>query len=433
MKHKTYYSNQTRASLSLFDKVNGVVSLELIKTIAQIKIAAAWANYKAGKIDKYQYLIIKSVSNKILKGKHYDQFVTSALQGGAGTSINTNVNEVISGIAKHIHKINIHPNDHINASQSTNDVVPSALRILSIIKTNEILLQLSKLTGSLLALSKKHKNTVKLSRTHYQDAVPVTYQRIFSSYCEILKRDEIRIRSSLSKLFELNLGGTAIGTSTNTNIVYLNEVYKKLKVLTGFKLRKAKNLMSLTSSSSDFLELSCHITILHNDLSKISNDIRFLASGPKGGVGEIKLPEYLDGSTIMPGKVNPVVPEFMNQIYYYIAGKNLTIQLASEASSQELSIMLPVISDSLISMLDKSAKSIMIFNEKCIRVLEIDRKRTRQLLENSYAYATLLTPHLGYDTVKKLVHEAMKKNTTLRNIVIKKGLLTNEKLNNILK
>lgn len=427
MANKKYFLKQTEQALQNFPFPLPKTHMELIYAIVEIKTAAARANYLSGKLDRQKKDSIFRACDDVLSGKYDDQFVTSSLQGGAGTSINMNVNEVIATLA------GVHPNDHVNMSQSTNDINPSALKIVCIRLTVKILQSLDNLLHAFGKEAKKFAKVKKLGRTHLQDAIPTTLGQEFASYRTTIERDKKRLEDALPYLYELNLGGTAIGNSINASTDYIKWVYRELKKITNLPLRPTINFMSQTNSQSDICHLSAVLTILCLDLSKIANDLRFLASGPRGGIGEIALEELQNGSSIMPGKINPVIPETINQVYYSVSGRNLTIQQAAEASHLELAIMFPVVADSIITSLKIVDVAINLFTDKCIKTIVANKKRCEELLEKSTAFATLLVPVLGYDTTSKIVKEAIKKNKTIRAEVLKRKLLTNKEINKILK
>ena len=433
---KTYYGIQTKQAHENFPFPLPSVSLELIYAIAEIKKASAEANCKTKILDKDRCNAIKKACDEITAGVFDSQFHLPGLQGGAGTSINMNVNEVIASRATEILEeegkdLVVHPNDHVNLSQSTNDVNPSALRIAAIRLTDTLLDSVTHLIKTFRAKAKEYKNVQKLGRTHVQDAVPTTIGEEFSSYVAILERDHHRIIDAREYLFDLNLGGTAIGNKINASEKYIDAVYAALEKETSLTLQQADNFMSLTSSTTDFCYISSAITILALDLSKIATDLRFLSSGPNGGIGEISLQALQPGSSIMPGKVNPVAPESMNQIYYFISGKNQTIHQAAEGACLELAIMFPVIADSLISSLKLLSSGINMFADRCIAPLTVSEKRCKELLEKSTAFATLLTPVLGYDTVSEAVKKTNRDGTSLREIVLQEKLLTEKEFDAI--
>lgn len=422
------YGPQTQASIENFPFDYPVVHREFIYAMVMIKKAAAMANEKAGKISKKQSQDIQKACDDILSGKYDNQFIIPALHGGAGTSVNMNVNEVIATLSK------THPNDQVNSSQSTNDVNPSSLKIASILLTRKLLRSLDKLIQAIDQKAKQYQHAPKLARTHMQDAIPTTFGDEFASYRDIIKRDKQRIEDASKYLFELNMGGTAIGDSTNTPETYRKEVYQNLKKVTEInELKPLKNLMSGTSSNTDYYNLSSTITALCLDLSKIATDLRFMSSGPRGGIGEITFLKLQPGSSIMPGKVNPIIAETMNNLYYQVAGNNLTIQLAAEGAHLELAIMLPSIVDSLIIILKIAETGVRIFAEKGLAKIVVNEKKAKEHLENSTAYSTVLTLRLGYDVVSQVVHEAVETGKTLREIILQKKLLSEKEFEKIIK
>lgn len=427
MKNKVLYGPQTKAAIENFPFDYPLAHLEFVHAIVQIKKAAAKANQKAGKMSEQKAKKIVAACDEILTGKYDDQFVIKGLHGGAGTSVNMNVNEVIGTLS------GTHPNDDVNASQSTNDVNPSALKIVCHKLTEKLLKSLVYLIKAIEERGEEFADVKKLARTHIQDALPTTLGAEFKSYASILKRDKKRIEEAVRYLFELNLGGTAIGNSINAPKEYLKNVYPELIKITGIsELKPLENLMSGTSSDTDFCHLSSAVNLLCLDMTKMAADFRFLASGPKGGIGEISFSELQPGSSIMPGKVNPIICETINQIYYQVDGRNTTIHHAAEGSHLELGIMLPAIADSLITLLKIVDSGLRLFADRGIRKIVVNRERCLEHLEKSTAYSTLLTPRLGYDAVSKVVKESVKTGRTMREIILEKKLLTNQELDKLL-
>jgi aspartate ammonia-lyase len=421
---KKYYGKQTESAIQNFPFPVHSAALELIYSIAQVKKAAALAHKLTKELPSKITDAIAQASDEILAGKFDDQFKICAIQGGAGTSINMNVNEVIASRASEICGQPVHPNDHVNKSQSTNDVNPSAMKITTVKLTETLLENIDLLIKSFEEKAKEWKEIKKVGRTHIQDALPTTLGAEFKAYADIIKRDKSRIKETLPYLYDLNLGGTAVGNSINASEKYIEQVYKELNKITGLPLKKSDNFMVGTQSSTDFCQLSSTVNILFTDLHKIATDLRFLASGPYGGIGEIMIKPLQKGSSIMPGKVNPVLPEAINQIAYYIAGKNLTIHQASQNSHLELGIMFPVLADSLITILKLSASGVSVFALNCIQQLSANPQKCQEFLEKSTVYATLLVPKLGYDTVTEIVKEAIQTKRSIRELVIQKKLLT---------
>ena len=425
-----YYKAQTEKAIKNFPFSFRPPQKEFIYAIVEIKKAAAMGHYLAGELSGTKKQAIVKACDEILRGMHDEQFVLPAFQGGAGTSNHMNVNEVIASRATKIvrkvakKKVIIHPNDHVNMSHSTNDVMPSALRITGVRMTNKLLITLNILTEAFEKKSKQFSDIQKLGRTHMQDAVPITLGKEFSAYAECMKKGRKRIEQAKESLLKLNLGGSAVGNSVNTSKKYIAKLYPQLRNITKLPFSPAKNLIAATSSDSDFVMLSESLTVICVDLSKIANDLRLLSSGPKGGLGEIYLPELQPGSSFMPGKVNPILPEAVNQLYFLVSGNNLTIEHAAQASQLELGAMLPVITDRLLESLKLMDELLTVFTKKCVVGIKANPKRCKELLENSMAYATLLTPRIGYDSVALAVKLALTTGKTLRQVVVEKKFLT---------
>ena len=430
---KQYYSSQTEKALQNFPFDFRKTYKELIYTIVEIKKAAARAHFAAKELDKARADAISRTCDEILEGKFDDQFILPSFQGGMGTSNHMNVNEVIASRATEIIKESnhdemtshrVHPNDHVNMSHSTNDVMPSALKIASIRLVDKLDDSLKVLIAAFEKKAKEFSKVLKLGRTHMQDAVPITLGDEFASYAETIKRRRKGMREAREYLFELNLGGSAVGNSINVSPKYKQLLYRELQKITKLKVRPAKNLMSQTASVTDFLVVSQALTALCADLSKIAGDFRILSSGPKGGFGELILPELQAGSSIMPGKVNPVLPEALSQLYYLVSGNNLTIEKACEGAQLELGVMMPVITDRFIESLKLSQEMIEQFATKCVAIAEANKARIKEHLEKSTAYATLLNPIIGHDKAAECVKEAVASGKTLREVVLSRKLLT---------
>lgn len=431
---KLYYGEETKKALKNFLFSTSKTKIEFISSIIKIKKAGAIANYKTGNISLEVKTAIEKSCDQILAGGYDNQFVTSSLQGGAGTAVNMNVNEVIAGMATDIlrNKVRVHPNDDVNASQSTNDVNPSALKITALFLLEDLNKEVLSLSLSFSKKVKEFENIHKLGRTHLQDAVSTTLGKEFEAYYDNIKRYVFEIKRCMDLCKVLNLGGTAIGSSINASPLYLKEFYKELNFITKRNFVRSKNLMAKTSSQIDFLMISQVITSLCLDLSKIANDFKFMASGPRGGVREIILPDIQKGSSIMPGKVNPVMPETLNQLYYIVSGNNLSIEKAVEGSQMELGVMLPVIVDKLIESIKITTEVIIQFDKLCLKGVKADKENCLKHLENSTAYSTLLVPYLGYDTVSGIVSRAVKRGKTLREIVVGEKYLEEKVFNKII-
>jgi len=433
-----YYGEQTQKALKNFPFDVYKVHKEFIAGLVEIKRAAAVANFEAGNFSRDISAAIVKACDEILAGKFKDQFPLRALQGGAGTSTNMNVNEVVANRATEIlqkagKNIVVHPNDHVNCSQSTNDANPSAIKIASVRLVQDLQKTLHNLVEALEAKAVSFKNVSKLARTHLQDAVPTTLGAEFASYAAIISWHQEKINCAAAYCEELNLGGTAIGNSINASPKYIKAVHRELNKLTGQKFHPAKNLMSQTSSQADFLAVSQAVTALAMDCSKIASDLRLLSSGPRGGLGEIQLAELQKGSSIMPGKINPILPETVNQLYFLISGNNLTIEHAAHAAQLELGVMFPTIADRLLQTLKLTAQVLDQFTKHCIKLIKANKENCKKHLENSTAYATLLVPKIGYDNATAAVKESLATGKTLREVVLEKGWLTNKEFDRLVK
>ena len=435
---KIYYGPQTKSALQNFPFSFRKTSRELIICVVQIKKACAIAHGKANDLPKPTVLAISKACDEILLGKMNNQFLLPAFQGGAGTSNHMNVNEVIASRATEILKfqkqnILVHPNDHVNLSHSTNDVMHTALKLTAFGLSHKVINTIQTLINSLSKKSGEFKNLPKLGRTHLQDAVPTTLGAEFQAWTEVLKRRLTNLKTATNQLLEQNLGGGAIGTSINASKKYLNLLYKELQNITQIKVKRAKNLMSQTGSDGDLLELSQSLTAFCMDLSKIANDLRLLSSGPRGGFSEIILPELQPGSSMMPGKINPILPEAINQLYFLVSGNNLTIEHACHASQLELGAMMPIISDRIIESLKLSQEVINVFEKKCIKGIKANKAKIKEHLDSSTAYATLLSPKLGYNTVTNMVKLAIKNEKSLKETILDEKLLSEKDFLNLTK
>ncbi len=435
---KPYYDYQTKKAIKNFPFTFRKTPIDFLHSIVEIKKAAAMAHAQVHELKANRADVIVKACNEILTGKFDDQFILPAFQGGAGTSNHMNVNEVIAGIATEmIHhsgkKFAVHPNDHVNRSHSTNDVMPSALRVTTIRRTKKLLATIRDLAKIFDKKAEQFKGIQKLGRTHRQDAAPVTLGSEFKSYSDSIKRGSERIAHVLESLYELNLGGSAVGNSINASTAYIRKLYPLLRSITKLSLRPAGNLMTLTSSNADFVALSQSLTGLGVDLARIAHDLRFLSSGPNGGIGELKLPELQPGSSIMPGKVNPIMPEAVTQLYCLVSGNNLTIELAAQAAQLEMAVFLPVITDRLLESIQLMDEMLTQFGKTCVAGITADKKRCKELLERSTAFAVCLSPKLGYEIVATAVKESVKSGKTLRKVIIEKKLLTNKQFNALVK
>ncbi|MFZ6022247.1 MAG: lyase family protein, partial [Patescibacteria group bacterium] len=368
----------------------------------------------------------------VLSGKYNSEFITDQIQGGAGTSVHSNVNEVISTLATQESKLNIHSNDHVNKGQSTNDVVPTAMRVVFLQEIDKLTKNIDTLINDLEVYAHKYKNLPRMGRTHLQDAVPLTIEMQFLAYAEFFKRSSLQLRAQKELLFRNNLGGTAIGTGLNSVEGFSEKINKELAELTGYPLYPAKNLIDATQNSDDFLNLSAQVNTFAGGLNKIVNDLRLLVSGPRTGIAEFRLAEVQKGSTIMPGKANPVVLEMVNQICQQVFG-NATAAFHALISGQlELNVMLPLFFKNTLESMELLSYAVTMLSEKVLPSLSPNLVQIQKHLDESLYAATALSKKIGYDRASKIVTEAIQQELTIRDILIKEGVLTDSEIDGLL-
>jgi aspartate ammonia-lyase len=419
-----YSGINTARALENFDLMGKTVNLNLIKEIALIKKAAAMTNKKLKLLDPEKADAIIKASEEIIKGKFDDEFKISAFQGGAGTSTNMNVNEVIAnrtiellGGTKGDYNL-VHPLNDVNMSQSTNDVYPSALRIAAIRLIRKLSNSLSGLQEAFQMKENEFSDIIKLGRTQLMDALPMTAGQGFGAYSKAIERDRWRIYKVEERLRQINLGGTAIGTGLNATNKYVFMMTDIIQDLTGLGIARSDYPMDITQNCDVFVETSGLLKSCSVNLLKISNDLRLLGSGPRGGIGELLLPNMQAGSTIMPGKVNPVIPEMVAQVSLRVIANDSAITMASSMGQLELNAFTPLIAESLLESLELLDRSVIIFKEKCINGLEVNKDRCSENLEKSLVSATALVHHLGYDKASSISRKALAKGKTIREILL---------------
>lgn len=408
---------------------------ELVQSLAMVKKASALANRDLGVLKPDIAAPIVSACDLIIAGDGLNQFVVDMLQGGAGTSTNMNANEVIANIALKLmgrprgDYAAINPNDHVNLSQSTNDVYPTAVR-LTILRNCPSLIESQKaLKDALLIKAAEFDDVIKVGRTQLMDAVPMRLGSEFRAFAVTIGEDIDRLREFASLLREVNLGGTAIGTGINTPEGYSKRVIEYLAQVSGVPLVPAGDLIEATSDMGAFVTFSGVLKRIAVKLSKMCNDLRLLNSGPRAGFGEIRLPAVQAGSSIMPGKVNPVMPEVVNQIAYQVIGNDLTVTMAAEAGQLQLNAMEPVIVLNILQSMRMLMRGMEVLREKCIVGIEADRERCRELLEGSLVTVTVLNPYLGYTTASSVAKQALLSRRSIREVVLEQGLMTEAQLN----
>ena len=436
--NSTYSGINTARALENFDLNGKTVNLNLVKEIALIKKAAAMTNKNLKLLPPEKADAIIKASEEIIEGKFDDEFKISAFQGGAGTSTNMNVNEVIANRAIELLGGNkgdynlVHPLNHVNMSQSTNDVYPSALRIAAIRLIRKLSNSLSSLQEALQMKENEFSDIIKLGRTQLMDALPMTAGQSFGAYSKAIERDRWRIYKVEERLRQINLGGTAIGTGLNATNKYVFMITDIIQELTGLGIARSDYPMDITQNCDIFVETSGLLKSCSVNLIKISNDLRLLNSGPRGGIGEIILPNMQAGSTIMPGKINPVIPEMVAQVSLRVIANDSAITMASSMGQLELNAFTPLIAESLLESLELLDRSVMIFKEKCITGLKVNKDRCSENLEKSLVSATALVPHLGYDKASSISKKALATGKTIREILLEEQILPEEIIDKIL-
>lgn len=434
---EAYYGIETLRGKENFEITKRGICRQLIKALAIVKKAAAKANIDAGNISEKVGKAIMLACDEILNGRLHGQFVTDLIQGGAGTSINMNANEVIANRANELlggRKGDydfVHPNDHVNFGQSTSDVIQTAGKIAVVKQLKKLQVELKKLYNSYLDKAEEFKDVIKTGRTHLQEALPITLGQEFYAYASALNRDIKRIDTAIDALLEVNLGGTVIGTGLNANEKYCKKVILHLSKFSGEDVRIAKNLIDATRNLDAFGYASSMLKLLAIDLSKTASDLRLMASSGPNGFNEIILPNVQPGSSIMPGKFNPVIPEVVNQVCFYVMGLDVTVTKAIEAGQLELNVFEPLILMSLFEEITTLRRAARTFNNLAITDLKVN-PNLKYHIDNSVFLITALTPHIGYDTACSIVNEAMKENKTIKEIVLEKGLLSNSLIDEIL-
>jgi aspartate ammonia-lyase len=411
----------------------------IIESLAMVKLAAAQANVELGLLESSVGNAIIRACNEIMNGKYHNHFIVDMIQGGAGTSTNMNANEVIANRALEIMGYErgqyefCHPNNHVNLSQSTNDAYPTSVKI-AIIKSNKKLIHvLNDLIQAFYIKSKEFAHIIKMGRTQLQDAVPMTLGQSFEAYAVTLEEEVERLKQNVNLFLEVNMGATAIGTGINSEPEYADKVIKKLQKVSGLNVVNAKNLVEATQDTGAFVMYSSALKRLAVKLSKISNDLRLLSSGPRTGINEINLPPMQPGSSIMPGKVNPVIPEVVNQIAFKVIGNDLTVTMAAEAGQLELNVMEPVIVQSIFESVEMLVNGMKTFNYRCISGITANGQRCREMVQNSIGIVTALNPVLGYEKCSVLAKEALNTGRSVYELAIEKDFLSQEEMDELLK
>jgi len=436
-----YYGVHTLRAVENFPVTGTPISHypDLIRALAQIKMAAALANEELGLLPHPQAEAIVAACREIKAGKLHDQFVVDVIQGGAGTSTNMNANEVIAnrGLeilgAKRGDYKRLHPNEHVNMSQSTNDVYPTALKVATYTGIFRLADAMAHLRAAVQRKADEFHDVLKMGRTQLQDAVPMTLGQEFSTYAVMLEEDEDRLKEAAQLIREINLGATAIGTGINAHPDYTELVCRHLSEITGIPVITAPNLIEATQDCGSFVQLSGVLKRVAVKLSKVCNDLRLLSSGPRAGFGEINLPARQAGSSIMPGKVNPVIPEVVNQIAFEAIGNDLTVTLAAEAGQLQLNAFEPIIAHSLFKSITHLRQGCLILADHCIDGITANRARLDAIVRDSIGIATALNPYIGYANATDVAVEAHRTGKGVAELVLARGLMSAEQLAEVLR
>ncbi|QAA34225.1 aspartate ammonia-lyase [Clostridium manihotivorum] len=433
-----YYGINTLRAMENFDLGDRYVNLDFVKEIALIKKSAAMVNIRLKSLEEEKGKAIIKAAEEVIEGVFDEDFKINAFQGGAGTSTNMNVNEVIAnralellGAEKGSYDL-IHPLNHINMSQSTNDVCPTALRIAAIRKIRKLADALAELQEAFQIKENEFANILKLGRTELMDALPMMVGQGFGAYAKAIERDRWRIYKVEERLRVVNIGGTAIGTGLNATNKYIYMMTDMLQQLTGLGLARSDFPMDVTQNADVFVEVSGLLKACAVNLMKISNDLRLLGSGPKGGLGELVLPMRQPGSSIMPGKVNPVIPEMVAQVAMRVVSNDAGITFAAASGQLELNAFIPLITENLLESLELLEKAVIIFREKCIEGIEVNKEVCKENLEKSTAMTAALIHHIGYDKASDIAKKALSLGITLREAIYLENILTKEEVDKIL-
>lgn len=433
-----YYGIQTLRAVENFPITGVRIHPDMIKALTIVKKAAAMANMDTKRLYEGIGKAIISATDEILRGKLHEYFIIDPIQGGAGTSMNMNANEVIANRALELmgHEKGeyrkLSPNSHVNMSQSTNDVFPTAIHIATLNLLNNLLVTMLDMHNAFKTKAQEFDHIIKMGRTHLQDAVPIRLGQEFEAYSRVLERDIQRISDAREYLYEINMGATAVGTGLNADPRYIKNVVKYLVDISGLPLFHAEHLVDATQNTDAYTQVSASLKICMINMSKIANDLRLMASGPRTGLGEISLPARQPGSSIMPGKVNPVMAELINQISFQVIGNDQTISLASEAGQLELNVMEPVLVFNLLQSINIMNNGFRSFTDNCLVGIKANEIKMKEYVENSVGIITAVNPHLGYEVVSRIAREAILTGSSVRELCLKYDVLTAEELDVIL-
>ena len=436
--YNAYYGVQSLRACENFKITGKKMQREIITSLAEIKKAAAITNMEVGELDKVIGEAIIKASDDIINGNLHDAFIVDPIQGGAGTSANMNANEVIANRAIEIlngtkgdYSI-VTPNDHVNMGQSTNDVFPTSGKMATIKLLSKTIPELESLYNTLMLKSEEFKDVIKMGRTQLEDAIPITMGQEFGAYANGIKRDIKRFNKAIDELSFVNLGGTAIGTGLNADTEYVKKVVPNLSKVSGLNLVQADNLIDATQNLDVFVYVSGIIKSCAVNLSKMSNDLRLMNSGPRTGLAELNLPPRQNGSSIMPGKINPVIPEVVSQVSFNIIGNDMTITMAAEGGQLELNAFEPVLFYNLFESITTLKGAVETLRDNCIIGITANKDRCNDLVENAIGMITAINPYVGYEAAAEIANEALISGKSIRELILRDKLLTEEELNEIL-
>jgi fumarate hydratase, class II len=432
------YGVQTLRAVQNFP-ISGLKPLPaFVDATVRIKRAAALTHRKTGRLEPRLADAIVKAADEILSGRYRDQFVVDVYQAGAGTSHNMNVNEVLANRANEIlggkrgEYSPVHPNDHVNMAQSTNDVIPTAIRLGCVTELPKLVAVFERLIASLEAKGQEFDDVIKSGRTHLQDAMPIRLGQEFTAYAGSLRRGVQRILEAANYLRDLGIGGSAVGTGVNVEPEYPAIMVRFLGEMTGIELREGHDRVQLMQSMGDVAAFSSQLKVLALDLSKIASDLRILASGPRTGFDEIRLPAVQPGSSIMPGKVNPSIPEMVNQVCFQVIGNDACVSASAEHGQLELNVMMPVIAYNVLLSMRILTNAAETFDAKCVRGIEANREQCAYWVERSAALATALAPQIGYARAAELSKQSVKENVLIRDLVKREKVLPDEEIDEVL-
>ncbi|MFA0809991.1 aspartate ammonia-lyase [Microbulbifer epialgicus] len=435
-----YFGIQTLRALENF-QITGITVNHfpnLVKALAMVKKAAAQANRELGYLENNLQTAIAGACDEIIDGKLHDQFLVDMIQGGAGTSTNMNANEVIANRALELlghskgEYQKAHPNNHVNLSQSTNDVYPTSINLAVLLSYNDLVQSMEVLCVEFDKKAEEFAQVIKMGRTQLQDAVPMTLGQEFAAFAATVREDVARVKELVALFTEINMGGTAIGTGINTDPEYRQLVVSALSEISGIDFVCAENLVEATSDMGAFVMFSGVMKRIAVKISKICSDLRLLSSGPRAGLNEINLPPMQPGSSIMPGKVNPVIPEVVNQVAYQVIGNDLTITLAAESGQLQLNVMEPVIAFNLLQSMRLMTQAMETLAQRCVNGITANEEHCLQMVENSIGLITAVNPFIGYENATRIAKQALTTGASVKQLILEEGLLSEEELNDIL-